>query len=291
MAFTTITVTGTVESPTGGPAAGAIVTATLSEPITDSSNLVAPLQVQATCNSAGQFAMTLAATDDLTTAPRGAMYTFTAWAGGVQIFGMPPVPLPAASAPTINWMLLWVSAHNLCVNPSFEHDTIGSLPAGWNTGSSATFVASSATSLFGSGSGLLTRKVAGSGNCYIVSNFMPTVAGVTYNYAINAKLMSGPSTGYVFALWTINGYGSTSSALPSLSTNWTSVAGTWTCPASVVATQVVITDDQVQNPQLGNGIYIDAVLFSSDTTMYFDGDMPGCRWAGTAGQSVSLQMG
>jgi hypothetical protein len=82
VAFTQITITASFEHPDGTPAAGQ-VTASLSEPITNSGVTIDATSISGTLSHAGTLLnpegqpFTLAATDDTGTTPAGAFYTFT----------------------------------------------------------------------------------------------------------------------------------------------------------------------------------------------------------------------
>lgn len=101
MAFTQVTVTGTVQLANQIPAAGATVTFLLSTPITDGVQTVAPSPVVATCSTAGTFSLTLNANNDATTSPAGSYYTVTVTYGPV-ILDTLYVTVPAADAPTFS---------------------------------------------------------------------------------------------------------------------------------------------------------------------------------------------
>lgn len=74
--FTPVPVSGTITL--GFPATPSThgqVSAILSEPISDGRTAIEPEEIVASCDSNGNFTLTLAAVDDSTTTPQGAYYT------------------------------------------------------------------------------------------------------------------------------------------------------------------------------------------------------------------------
>lgn len=113
MAFTQVTVTGTLEDPSQNPVAGAWLTFSLTAPLRSTDGtIVSCTPVQAVTNASGQFSVNLVATDDPTTTPQGQSYrleveapSLVANLGGVYDVGTDfPVyyfQLPASLAPTV----------------------------------------------------------------------------------------------------------------------------------------------------------------------------------------------
>lgn len=101
MAFTLVTLTGTVEQSPGVVAPSAIVSMTLSSPITDGTTDVAPQAVTAVCNSSGVFSLgPVQANDDSTTTPTGTFYRVTVSYAGSTLDTF-SVVVPHASAPSV----------------------------------------------------------------------------------------------------------------------------------------------------------------------------------------------
>ena len=102
MAFTPVTVTGTVLNPDGSVAAGAIVNLRLSAAITDGVSEVVPTILAAACSNSGTFSIAgVVANDDSTTTPTGTYYDVRIYVAGVLTdhFG---VIIGHASAPTVD---------------------------------------------------------------------------------------------------------------------------------------------------------------------------------------------
>lgn len=74
MAFTSVTLIGTVEMQPGTAIAGAIITVTLSHLIYDGVTEITPIAQTATTDSSGHFSITVPANDDTTTLPLGTFY-------------------------------------------------------------------------------------------------------------------------------------------------------------------------------------------------------------------------
>lgn len=114
MSFTNVTVTGNILQalPSTGITNGTI-TFTLSNAITDGSTLLAPVPVTASCDSSGNFSVTLAANDDTTTTPVGTYYKVQI-SYQTQIVGLPGasgsvefnVVVPRADAPSVDLFAL-----------------------------------------------------------------------------------------------------------------------------------------------------------------------------------------
>ena len=82
MAFTTVTITGSYETPAGQPAQG-VITATLSEPIQNGTTQIDPTPIQGqivdgqVMDNSGELPFTLVANNDPATLPVGSSYQFT----------------------------------------------------------------------------------------------------------------------------------------------------------------------------------------------------------------------
>ena len=114
MAITNVTVTGTINDSSGNPIPNAGVEFTLSQNLFDTSTgaIVASAPQVVETNSSGQFSITLAATDDSTTVPRGQVYackvliagTYAATQFGVNTsFPTYYFALPHTAAPTVTF--------------------------------------------------------------------------------------------------------------------------------------------------------------------------------------------
>ncbi len=81
MAFTSVELTGTFQSPT--PASGTL-TFTLTQAITNGDVVLAPSPVTVTLDEGGRFSLMLAANDDAATIPQGVRYGVTEQIAGAQ---------------------------------------------------------------------------------------------------------------------------------------------------------------------------------------------------------------
>ena len=117
MAFTTVTVVGTIQDAQGDPAANAAINFVLSESILDTQSgiTVIPSPIIARTNATGSFSVNLFATDDTTTEPQGQVYKCTinvpggsisGLYGGGSYFPMFYFALPHAATPQINLVQL-----------------------------------------------------------------------------------------------------------------------------------------------------------------------------------------
>jgi len=110
MAFTQISVTGTVKNADSSPSVGATVQFTLTSGLisTDNGQLASPTPIRTITDSSGNFSVTLVATDDTTTTPKGQVYRCDIHSSSyASIHGVNPFPpfffpLPKADAPTVN---------------------------------------------------------------------------------------------------------------------------------------------------------------------------------------------
>lgn len=106
MAFTSVTLTGTVEASPGVGVSGAIVTATLSSEISDGSTIIEPRAVSAQCDSSGNLptsgaTLTVPANDDSSTIPSGTFYSISISGPGIPTDSF-KVIVPHASAPSVD---------------------------------------------------------------------------------------------------------------------------------------------------------------------------------------------
>ena len=124
MAFTSVTLTGTVDLANSTPASGATVQATLNAPITDGVTVVEPQALSTRCLSDGTFSLAVLANDDTTTQPTGTFYQIVVIYGS-QILQQFNVVVPHADAPTVN---LYTLAR--LTNPQIAQPYVSQLLAG-----------------------------------------------------------------------------------------------------------------------------------------------------------------
>ena len=101
MAFTSVTLIGTVELEPGVPAPSALVSMTLSGAMTDGSTAVEPYLTSVRCGVDGTFSMLTLANDDMTTSPSGTYYNVSVTCG-VRVTDAFAVTVPASVAPIAN---------------------------------------------------------------------------------------------------------------------------------------------------------------------------------------------
>lgn len=103
MAFTAVTLTGTVELSPGVACPQAVVTVKLSAPITDGTTDLAPSAQAATADGSGVFSLgPVPANDDSTTSPVGTFYSVTVATSSGRVLDTFSVVVPSASAPSVS---------------------------------------------------------------------------------------------------------------------------------------------------------------------------------------------
>lgn len=179
---------------------------------------------------------------------------------------------------------------NLCPNGSFEHDTNGATPAGWdNLGdgvSATTFTGSSGSKCLLIGAGLTQTRNTTWLNAQAVS------ANVSYraNCAFQQTSASGgdlrlqilwySDAGGTALISTSNGSFGASGATNSTGT----ISVTATAPSNAVSARVAV------DKGFSTTTYkVDGLLFApaSQSSTYNDGDSPSWTWTGTVGNSTS----
>lgn len=125
MAFTQVTLTGTVMLSNATPASGASVTLTLNTPITDGTTIVAPEAITARCATNGTFSLVVNANDDTTTLPTGTYYEVVIGYGTERLDSF-NVVVPHADAPSVNLFTLATLPNPNVVSPYVSQITAGS---------------------------------------------------------------------------------------------------------------------------------------------------------------------
>ncbi len=100
--FTSVTLTGTIQSQPGNDVANAVVTLTLSHQITDGTTDITPVAQSTKADSSGAFSIAVPANDDSTTLPVGTFYTVTITSAAGATLDSFSVVVPHASAPTVD---------------------------------------------------------------------------------------------------------------------------------------------------------------------------------------------
>jgi uncharacterized protein YmfQ (DUF2313 family) len=176
---------------------------------------------------------------------------------------------------------------NFVPNPSFEKDTVGSAPAVWASRVN-----------FNSAGGALTCQAqaqAGSKGMQVVA---PSGGAVGAEVPLSGTFTSGEP--YTFSVWLKGNaggervvllFGSASDVVQganlTLTTTWTRYSVTWTPTANrtgVSAGFQTTTSSAVT-------VFADSAMVSQAAAMgpYVDGDTSGYSWAGTPGQSATMQ--
>ena len=102
MPFTSVALTGTVETSPGTPAPNAIVTLTLSNEISDGSSVIEPVPNVVQTASNGTFSITVPANDDSSSVPSGTWYSVVIRTNNGQVVDTFQVVVPHADAPTVD---------------------------------------------------------------------------------------------------------------------------------------------------------------------------------------------
>lgn len=179
------------------------------------------------------------------------------------------------------------SQTNLVPNPSFEYDVAGSPPATvWqaagaylNTGATATVVT--------------TQPFSGSQCCQVVTtNALPSegirmslsaTVGQTYTFSIYVR---GNAGGEALVLACGGGVTTEVDTAFSATTSW----GRYSVTITAAATELISLTVRTQGSSAYT-YFVDAamVVTGSFSPAYFDGDIPGCSWAGVPGASTSTK--
>jgi hypothetical protein len=106
MSFTTLTLTGTIETSPGSPVGEAVITAVLSHTISDGVSDIGIAPIIAKSASNGTFSLTVQANDDSTTVPQSTYYNFTVATGAGQVLDQFSAVVPSADAPTVSLFAL-----------------------------------------------------------------------------------------------------------------------------------------------------------------------------------------
>jgi CubicO group peptidase (beta-lactamase class C family) len=140
MAFTTVTVTGSLTDSSGNPLPNARIQFSLTEPIvsTDTGTVASNAPETVSTDSSGNFSVALYATDDATTQPRGQVYVarilIPAGPESTQFSPNNSFPtyyfaLPHAAAPTVSFATLIYSGLNINAGIQvYTAATISALP-------------------------------------------------------------------------------------------------------------------------------------------------------------------
>ena len=182
-----------------------------------------------------------------------------------------------------------VVAENLILNPSFEHDGVGSAPAAWSTSNS--FVSSGAVpTVIGtnsqSGSKSLQVVTTTPGEGVTISLPGTFKAGVTYTASIWLTGVSGnPAVSMMFGDDSGSlDYNFTSQFTLVNGAAWKKYSLMWTPGADRTSVSFA-----VKSGGLANYTWLMDTGMAGLTSTYFDGDSADCYWSSTAGNSISLQ--
>ena len=180
-------------------------------------------------------------------------------------------------------------ATNLVPNPSFEYDTVGSLPASWGIpGGFTTKAVSEGWAKRGIKSLRLTTPSDASERDVTLGG-IPVIAGTSYTLSGFLNVQSIAAGKQIKML--VRYYNAKTEIVGEKYSSIVTTTGITEASVTLVAPATAVTAEV--SPAFFRGTtgvadtYLDAISFAVTGTLSFDGDSAGAKWLGTPGDSVS----